>query len=251
MSTGIRRQMSIGLAGVLPLVTIVTALAIAVSAGAGPNPFCGGRSQPPCPPPPSPPCGLPGTASCPGILLDTYINTSNGDNIVRLINPSSSSGNVCAMIYVFNAQEQMGECCGCPLSPQKLSSFSVENQLSQNWSIPGPNGGPQFGMIEVVAAAPDALAPVTVGVNRLTNGQGCAATQSSACNGGCDPTNVPGYTAQREFLKGYILHNQTPGIPEVPLLDAGDGDLTTLVFLQVECGAVVVNSGGKGICTCP
>ncbi len=250
MSIGIRRQMSRGLAGVLPLVTIITALAIAVPAVAGPNPFCGGRFQPPCPPPPPPPCGLPGTAACPGNLLDTYIDTTNGDNLVRLVNPVSSSGNVCAMIYVFNDQEEMGECCGCPLSPQKLLSLSVDNQLTQNWSnSAGPTPG--FGMIDVVAAAPDALAPGTIGVNSPTNGQGCGEGQTLACNGGCDPTYLPGYTPHRDFLKGYILHDQTPGNPEVPLLDAGDATADTVTYLQAECAAIVGTDSGQAICTCP
>jgi hypothetical protein len=51
-----------------------------------------------------------------------------GDNFVRLINPTAANGTLCAMIYVFDDDEEPGECCGCPLSPNKLLSLSVENQ---------------------------------------------------------------------------------------------------------------------------
>ena len=52
-----------------------------------------------------------------------FFNGSNGDNILRLINPNgAANGNlagakeqtVCAMIYVFDAHQEMGACCGCP-----------------------------------------------------------------------------------------------------------------------------------------
>src|SRR5271166_3844446 len=80
------------------------------------------------------------TGSLPGEVLWTYYETTeeftlcnsttadtdgcnvggNGDNIIRLINPNgAANGNlagakeqqVCAMIYVFDDDEEMGECC--------------------------------------------------------------------------------------------------------------------------------------------
>src|SRR5580704_14095847 len=65
-----------------------------------------------------------------GEVLWTYYDTFGapggaGDNIIRLVNPNGAAnpllvGNneqdVCAMIYVFDDDEEMGECCGCPLS---------------------------------------------------------------------------------------------------------------------------------------
>jgi|SRR5271168_1448977 len=133
MSTGIRRQVSLGPAGVLASATIITLLAIAAPAGA--INFCGGPGQRPCPP--FPLCGTPGTAPCPGTLLDTYFDIPVGDNVVRLINPMSSSTNLCAMTYVFNSEEVMGECCGCPLSPPKPLSFSVDSNLTADWALMG------------------------------------------------------------------------------------------------------------------
>ena len=69
------------------------------------------------------------TGVLPGQALWTYYNTSGnpaggGDNILTLINPNGSANsnlgnpaaNTCAMIYVFNEAQGMGECCGCPLT---------------------------------------------------------------------------------------------------------------------------------------
>jgi hypothetical protein len=56
----------------------------------------------------------------------------NGDNILRLIshngNANAAFGAVtdaCAMIYVFDDDEEMGECCGCPLSPADVQYFRL------------------------------------------------------------------------------------------------------------------------------
>ncbi len=43
--------------------------------------------------------------------------TGAGDNILELINPTAANGDLCAMIYVFDDDEEMGECCGCALTP--------------------------------------------------------------------------------------------------------------------------------------
>ena len=62
-------------------------------------------------------------------------------------------------------------------------------------------------------------------------------------------------------LLGSITHNQelgpeiemrlTLGITETPLSDDGGGDPTNLVYLQEQCGALIGNDTGGGICNCP
>ncbi len=188
-----------------------------------------------------------------------------GDNIIRLVNPNgAANGNlagaktqtVCAMIYVFDSDEEMGECCGCPLSSAQLATFSVESYLTSNWGIRSPlvtqaGSDDSNGAIAIVAAAPNAL-PTCTG-------------QSGACNGGCDPTNVPGYSVTTSSnLLGSITHNQvvgrqlgtgpeglTAGISEISLSDDAGGDPTNLIYLQNQCGALIGNGTGGGICACP
>lgn len=196
-------------------------------------------------------------------IPDGCNHEGHGDNILRLVNPNGFANTnlagaisqpVCAMIYVFDDDQEMGECCGCPLSSTELATFSFNGNLTSNWGISGPEGGFEgLGSIAVVAASVDTD---IVGIGSSSNGKGCAITQSGACNGGCDPTNVPGYvvTTTNNVL-GSITHHQgipfTVGITEVSLADDGAGDPTNLVYLQNQCGALVGNGTGAGICNCP
>jgi hypothetical protein len=194
-------------------------------------------------------------------------NAGFGDNILRLINPNgAANGNlagakpqtVCAMIYVFDDDEEMGECCGCPLSSAGLATFSVNYNLTSNWSLPLSEVGAALtndnalGAIGIVATAPNTIAC-------LGGGGG------AACNAGCDPTNVPGYAVTTTSnLLGSITHDQVviqpltsdtfsfiTGLTEIQLSDDGGGDLTNLTYLQTQCGALVGNGTGGGICNCP
>jgi hypothetical protein len=212
--------------------------------------------------------------SCSGSLIPYETTVScPADNIIRLANPNGgANGNlagadpqtVCAMIYVFDDDEEMGECCGCPLSSAQLATFSVENNLTANWGLAGgPEGVQQTnGAIAIVAAAP--------------NGPGNT----------CNPTNLPGYSVTNASnLLGSVTNNQTnfvsfsgrsalssvsgntqnfvvegavsafqiskPTITETALSDDAGGDQTNLIYLQNQCGAIVGNGTGGGICTCP
>jgi hypothetical protein len=157
------------------------------------------------------------------------------------------------MIYVFDDDEEMGECCGCPLTSAQLATFSVEFNLTNNWGLTGgPEGGDHSnGAIAIVAAAPN----TTI----LTPGGG-----GEAANGGCDPTNVPGYSVTTASnLLGSVTHNQivqegssgsdaaTSGLTEIGLFDDAGGDPTNLIYLQTQCGAIIGNGSHGAICTCP
>ena len=63
-------------------------------------------------------------------------------------------------------------------------------------------------------------------------------------------------------LLGTVTHNQqveangvpgtgfSTGLTEVGLSDNQAGDPTNLVYLRNQCGAIVSNSSGGGICNC-
>ena len=197
--------------------------------------------------------------------------TVERDNILRLVNPNGAansnlpSGNpqtVCAMIYVFDDDQEMGECCGCPLSSTQLATFSVDQNLTSNWGLQNgsEDGENAIGTIAVVATIP--------------NGPGDT----------CVPTNIPGYTVTPSSnllasisgervtcrtrgsysplgFSGINLNFLTTGGPgqvrcfeditETALSDDAGGDPTNLVYLQEQCGAIVGNGTGGGICNCP
>jgi hypothetical protein len=189
-----------------------------------------------------------------------------GDNIIRLVNPNGAANanlagaqtnTVCAMIYVFDDDEEMGECCGCPLSSTQLATFSVEHNLTSNWGLSGGSEGGDHGNGSIAIIAASQNAPIAVGSS--SNGQGCAITQSGACNLGCDPTNVPGYpvaVAGGNNLLGSITHDQAifpidGQITETKLNDDCHGEDVNLIYLQNQCGALVGNGSHGGICNCP
>jgi len=201
----------------------------------------------------------------PGEVLWTYYDTSGapgggGNNLLTLINPNGSansglgaSSDVCAMIYVFDDDQEMGECCGCPISPAGIQTFGVDRNFTSNWV--GVDDG--NGAIAIVAAPPNV--PVVAG--SPSNGHFCLPTQSGACNGGCDPTGQPGYSVSSGAnLLGSIVHDQLvvvgtcintiAGLTEVPLFDDAGGDPNNLTYLQAQCGALVGNGTGAGICDC-
>ncbi len=159
-----------------------------------------------------------------------YYQTQTFDNTVKLINPTTqpvaSGGFLCAMIYVFDAHEEMQECCGCRVTNNGLRTISVRNDLTKN---PLTGIVPISGGIEVVST--------------LSN-------TSSAAGPGCNPalSDTPMTT-----LKGYITHSggnfAGQGVAEVHFKDAHvGGDETD--NLQSLCATIHRNGTGHGICTC-
>jgi hypothetical protein len=186
------------------------------------------------------------------------------DSIIRLINPNGGANTgitgiteqpVCAMTYVFDSDEEMEACCGCPISSAGLLSFSVIHNLVQNGVIID-DGDVGNGVVAVVAAAPN---PNITTLASPSNGHDCTIGQSGACNSGCDPTNIPGYavTTSNNLLGSRIIaypsgnHFGPPGLTEVQMFDDGSGDPANLIYLQNECGQLVGNGSGAGICSCP
>ena len=200
----------------------------------------------------------PGTI-CEGSEGCITLNTV-ADGILRLINPNGSANgsvaapptNLCAMIYVFDDDEEMGECCGCPLSPTKLETFSIGHDLTSN---PGNSSTATLldGVIAVVSSVPT-VAEVFSGA---TNGRGCPATQGQACNFGCDPTSNPGYSPSGNLfgtitIGGHLFINESNSILEVSLHDDANGDdPNNLLYMQKQCGALAGNGSGTGVCRCP
>ncbi|MGA2047993.1 MAG: hypothetical protein ABSG96_09875, partial [Terracidiphilus sp.] len=76
--------------------------------------------------------------------------TAAPDATVRIDNPGLTYGNLCAMIYVFAADQQLAECCGCVETHNGLRTLSVKHDLTSNTLTrePLPNG-----VIKIVSAA--------------------------------------------------------------------------------------------------
>ncbi len=144
------------------------------------------------------------------------------DATVRIDNPGLTYGNLCAMIYVFDADQQLTECCGCVETHNGLRTLSVRSNLTSNplTGVVSTNG-----MIKIVAAA----------VN----------------NSPCDPTaNV----APKANLRAWVTHIQNPVGTAYPITETEFSDstlgATELANLQAQCAFVGILGSGQGICTC-
>ena len=188
------------------------------------------------------------TGPLPGNDLFTWYDTSLGDNILRLVNPNGCANgeigcgtvtNLCAMIYVFDADQEMGECCGIPITPSQMETLSVSAQLTSNWALAGTNN--TNGVIAVVGS----------GLNDVAADGSCG-RPSVACNAGCNPT-LPAATVGSTNLFGGILHNQVfNGVTkqtEISLFDNGAGDPINNTYLVAQCAALIGNSSGAGACS--
>ncbi|SRR5208337_797422 len=158
----------------------------------------------------------------PQLLVNYFSNNSlaNPDATVQISNVGMTGGPLCAMIYVFDAREEMTECCGCSISADGIRTLSVQNDLT---SHPATGVAPQAGIIEIVPAA-------------------------SISNQSCNAANI----SPAGELVGWGTHLQVQATntftsTETPF------DIVTLpptesAVLQGLCGFLIANA--PGICTC-
>ena len=144
------------------------------------------------------------------------------DATVRIDNPGLTYGNLCAMVYVFDADQQLTECCGCVETHTGLRTLSVRRDLTSNplTGVVSTNG-----VIKIVSAA----------VN----------------NSPCDPSTNVKPTAN---LRAWVTHIQNPVGAAYPITEteASDSTLgaTELANLQAQCAFIGILGSGHGFCSC-
>lgn len=144
------------------------------------------------------------------------------DATVRIDNPGLTYGNLCAMIYVFDADQQLTECCGCVETHNGLRTLSVRSNLTSN---PLTGVVSRNGVVKVVSAA----------IN----------------NSPCDPTSNVTPTAN---LRVWVTHIQNAVGTAYPISETESSDstlgATELANLQAQCAFVNILGSGQGICSC-
>jgi len=144
------------------------------------------------------------------------------DATVRIDNPGLTYGNLCAMIYVFDADQQLTECCGCVETHNGLRTLSVRSNLTSN---PLTGVVSRNGIVKVVSAA----------IN----------------NSPCDPTSNVTPTAN---LRVWVTHIQNAVGTAYPISETESSDstlgATELANLQAQCAFVNILGSGQGICSC-
>jgi hypothetical protein len=156
--------------------------------------------------------------------LNYFANNVTGapDATVRIDNPGLTYGNLCAMVYVFDQDQQMTECCGCVETHNGLRTISVHNNLLSN---PLTGVVSTAGVIKIVSAA----------VN----------------NSPCDPTTNVTPTTN---LRAWATHIQNVvgtayPITETEFIDSPLG-ATELANLQAQCAFIGILGSGHGVCSC-
>jgi hypothetical protein len=144
------------------------------------------------------------------------------DATVRIDNPGLTYGNLCAMVYVFDNDQQLTECCGCVETHNGLRTLSVKHDLTSN---PLTGVVSSAGVIKIVSAA----------VN----------------NSPCDATaNV----SPKANLRAWVTHIQNVISGSYPITETESSDstlgATELANLQAQCAFIGILGSGHGICSC-
>ena len=157
------------------------------------------------------------------LKVDYFANANTAgapDATVRLTNPGTAAGNVCANVFVFDAAQELSECCSCFLSPDGLRTLSVNTDLTHN-----PLTGVTLtgGVIKVVSST-------------LTSGA-CPAYPYAL-------NPIPA-------LRAWATHIQNVSFAETETASQ-DATLSAqeVQRLDAECHAIALDGSGAGQCTC-
>jgi hypothetical protein len=151
-------------------------------------------------------------------------NTSGApDGTVRIDNPGTSGGGLCAAIFVFDVNEEMSECCNCYVSPDGLRTLSVDTDLTSN---PLTGASLSGGVIKIVSAEP--------GPDKT-----------------CPTPTVPANLVATPAVRAWATHIQNTNftITETASQDATLSS-TEQVNLESQCRSIHSVGSGSGICTC-
>ena len=179
-------------------------------------------------------------------MLATYFDISGptgigGDTIIRLANISGSPE--CALIYVFDTDQELQEACSVGLSPNKELALSTEWELADNPAFANAFSYGLDGLIEVVSAE-----PVT------SNSSSPFASSNEGIN--CDPSQtVLPITAVEAWSESVIAldvyGSPLTGAAVAPFTNGGDPDAANLSALQnaITFLGSELGSSGDGICS--
>jgi hypothetical protein len=151
------------------------------------------------------------TAGClDGSLRITNVGTQVGSK-------TDPSGNLCALIYVFDPYQELSECCGCRITPDGLLTLSVDNDLTHNT------------LTEI---------PLVTGDVKIVSSTSCNPTK---------PTPATGIRAWMTHVQNFAY-----GFPFQTETESSDSNLSTgeLNGLAARCAAIQLDGSGYGKCSC-
>jgi len=161
-----------------------------------------------------------------------YVNANQSDvadGTVFITNPGSSGGDLCGDVYVFDANGEMAECCGCPVPQNGLLTLSINNDLTSN-SLTGVLL--TDGVIKIISSSES-----TAGSSK------CDARKANPTRTLRGDEEVPAKhrnsknSNTSEGHKGYAMH-------DAPLSSKELGSL------KDRCSVITKDGSGHGVCSC-
>ncbi len=156
------------------------------------------------------------------LKVDYFANANTAgapDATVRITNPNTGGGNVCASIFVFDGNQEMTECCSCLETPDGLQTFSVNANLTNN---------PLTGKL------------LTTGLIKIVS--------TTTVGGLCPlPTTFTPIAAVRAWATH--IQNSNYSITETASQDATLSS-NEVWRLETECSAIKTDGSGSGVCSC-
>jgi len=176
--------------------------------------------------------------------------TGGPDDTMRIVDPDAYKRGVdaCANIYVFDPQEEMVECCACPITPSGRLDFSLNKQLT---ALPVTGVTLNSGTIKIVRT--------NVNLAALVAPPGEQVLFCDPTDGASNPLNDAFAPDTGHHLLNWLTHDlnrfSTGGtaVSEQVFQSTGEpvGDFD---ILAEECAVTQVSGGSyptaSGICRC-
>ena len=157
------------------------------------------------------------------LLTVSYFDATSGiDSTIRVTNPGTTGQDLCAMVYVFDQDQQMSECCGCLVSQDGLLTLSLKNDLLSN---------PLTGVASTSGTV------MLVSGQQLSSG-GCNASTVTPAG-----TVVAWVTHLPQSKSGALTSAEVP-FSTSPL------NSTLSSSLQAQCSFIQQLGSGQGLCGC-
>jgi len=161
--------------------------------------------------------------------------------------PVAQEGEICAMIYVFDTDQALQTCCGCPITADGLLTLSISGNLA-----PNPLATGQLlhdGSIRILSTAPNATFNPLLETPPF---EGCDLI-NGVC---CDPREGLTPDGNLEAWANHVQNTQIteeefqsvgPAVADDPPIGGGLSDYTAL---PETCADTIALGSGQGFCTC-
>lgn len=157
------------------------------------------------------------------LLAVNYFDTTSGaDSTIRITNPGMTGQDLCAMVYVFDQDQQMSECCGCLVSQDGLLTLSLMKNLLNN---------PLTGMVS-------------------KSGTVMLVSAAQGASGGCDASSVMPAGNIIAWSTRLPASQSGLSLTEEDAFSSSGLTATSSAALQAQCAFVQQLGSGQGLCGC-